>query len=94
MNEDKIQRLEIDMAKVQAILKGEGMDGGLVNAAISLGNVVHGTKENPGGLVKRVDDQDEKIEKLMKVFYMGMGAWWIATGVTTIAWMVFTHFHK
>lgn len=90
MNEDLWRRLQIDVQELQDLMRGKGMDGGVINALLSLGNVVHGTKENPGGLVKRVEEQENKIDKLYKIVYMGMGA----AGVINVGWMVFIHFHK
>jgi hypothetical protein len=101
MNDQTIQQMQIKLQELEDLMRGRGQEGGFVHATLSLAALVQGTKENPGGLVKRIDEveeaaikraeaQGEKIDKLFKIVYMGAGA----AFVVNIAWMIFTHFHK
>lgn len=90
MSEEEFKEMQQGIRELNELMRGKGADGGFIHAMLRLAEIIHGSKENPGGLILRMDKQDEKIQNLLNIVKMGSGA----AFVISVAWMIFTHFHK
>lgn len=88
--EEQIRRMQIEINELQDLLRGKGLEGGAIQGLLRLADMVHGTKENPGGLVKRVDALEQSVIEIKGWIQKGIG---MAFAIN-IGWIVFTHFSK
>jgi hypothetical protein len=91
---ERLASLEQRLDDIETLLQGnmaDGINGGSVIRVLArMVETVYGPKDNPGGLVHQIQQQNERMDKLFRLVYMGAGA---AVAVN-IGWMIFTHFQK
>jgi hypothetical protein len=90
-----LQHLEQRVTDLETLIQGkitDGMNGGsIIHVLARLVETVYGPKDDPSaGIVHQMKQQNDKIERLLKLVYMGGGG----AFVIGLLWSIFQHFHK
>lgn len=56
MSEEALKQMQQELRELRDLMRGKGADGGFIHATLRLAELMHGTKENPGGMVKRIEE--------------------------------------